>query len=205
MRYRASYSVAAILLLPVGEALASPMAIGRDAFSDLETGRSVVTEDFESFTLGPQNSPLAMANGVVSMADPFVADVGDARVLYSACCWLDFMTLTGFPDGTIAWGASMRDVFPSGSNYDIKVVGGSGTEVFSDLDFMSTPGFIGVYDETGILEVQIRGNHLDAIPRLFDIQTISIPEPHGLVLAIVACVCSIACLAVRFMRNARRS
>ena len=110
-------------------------------------------------------------------------------------------TFTDFTSGTIAWGTGI--LFPPFSirNYDIEVIGNSGTltlDDYSSVPLHGPPGFFGVYDPAGLVSVSIRGTDSS----FFDVTTVAIPEPFTS--TTVATVLTILAILLRHKQRRRR-
>jgi hypothetical protein len=187
-----------VLYCHVNVAFCTPIVLTLDPFDDLKAGKTVTLEDFQSFTPGPQESPLVLNNGIATVTEPHISDGGSTGVrLLSGepCvdpivgCRNDFMVFNDFPEGTIAWSTRIWSVPLQGAlGYDIQVIGGTGTLILNDVSSSSFRpfDFFAVADELGLIEVRIkRVNPFFSPHALFDIQTIAVPEPSGALLALL--------------------
>jgi hypothetical protein len=178
-------------LIQVRIAAATPVVVLRDEFAALQSGRTVIVEDFQGFDpIGALPSPVHLANGKVSAVGPAIGQLADgSRVISFAGYFTDFTVISDFPPGTIAWGTGISVVPLVSDPYDIEIIGRSGTTILDDYGsqfFFGPDGFFGVHDPEGLIEVRIRAAMFDGFYTLHDIQTTLVPEPAGVALGVFA-------------------
>jgi hypothetical protein len=161
-----SIALAVAILVASGVARALPTQLSRTQFETLTTGNSTtLVEDFESFFIGLEVSPLTLLNGTAT----FTASVPNITDAITLCTSGKCMAGSGdsrglrafdaFPVGTQLWGTDFA-AFNSTDIFDITVVGGSGTLV---LDDVSPSDFFGFQDPMGLTSVTFQNVSPDVI------------------------------------------
>ncbi|MCA9050687.1 MAG: hypothetical protein KDA89_18240 [Planctomycetaceae bacterium] len=141
---------------------------GRD-FADATAGMQVVVDGFESLTAGPQgDSTLQLTNGTYiggTAAYIHYAESGPDLDLYNEIFNVSFSgnslsdsiqeprTFTNFPSGTTYWGIEIADL--DSAEFDIVIVGNSGTRILEAVRHGDLNGFLGVHDPQGLISVSI--------------------------------------------------
>lgn len=129
----------------------------------------VVLDGLARFTPGFQNSQtLVLFNGVYTAPSPFIRYLTPEEAVLVSDTFGTFVsdailsgndvreprTFSSFPAGTTYWGASL--VCSSGAEFDITVVGRSGTQTFTAVRGNSLNGFLGVHDPRGLISISIK-------------------------------------------------
>ena len=127
-------------------------------FSAQTASLTVVTEDFEAFSIGPQPSPFSFRNGQFTSPATSI-DAGPSLCKVNDKCLIDQglvgdRSFSAFPSGTTFWGSDILLVRAT-DLFDITVVGTSGIIALASfgLGASGPDTFFGVKDDLGLLSV----------------------------------------------------
>lgn len=147
----------ATVLLAAHMAVALPIELNAAQFASQTAGLAAITEDFESFAIGDQSNPLALANGTAIF--PGIPHILTANLLFcpnGSACLIDNAdvtsprTFSALAADTTYWGTDIQQIGFGGDNtLRITVVGGSGTLTVEATGH----DFWGFHDALGISSV----------------------------------------------------
>jgi hypothetical protein len=185
-------AVGGMVMAGASAAFALPVELTRAEFTAQTAGLTTIVEDMQGFTDNTSyGSPLVLANGIYTASNPHVDNAwcsGGPTNLCLGSIDLDPRSFSLFPTGTTFWGADISYPISQGAVFDVTVVGGSGTTVFSR--FATNPDFFGFTDPLGLLSITFAqvpsGGSFDPAFAFDNVTTAGgpamVPEPATLVL-----------------------
>lgn len=167
-----------------GAASAMPVQLDQTAFDALTAGNPTTQiEDFSSFPLGLNSTPLVLGNGTVTFTAS-APNIGTAFCASGRCLAGNQGTGTrvfdAFPGGTQIWGTDFS-AFGTADTFDVTAVGASGTLVLSSV-VPGTGNFFGFLDSAGLTSVTFVNTSTFASNYALDDVTTAVPEPSTVVL-----------------------
>jgi hypothetical protein len=151
----------ACLLLPLSPARASITSLTEVEFLDLAPEGFLYTDTLETYVGGQYEQPLELVNGQfrVDFGSPVIESLyrgADLTNVLSGTSIIGGRTFTLFPDSTVAWATdlTLQSVGLGPQEFEVTVVGNSGTAtfLFEKNDF--NPYFASFYDPSGLISVE---------------------------------------------------
>ena len=190
-----------------GSAHAVPVLLDETSFNANISGLAVQVEDFEGITAGVYASPFTFANGTYSATADAAVQSGSLFCVTGQCLTnqniIGPKTFDSLAADTLYWGTDFYNILGASDPFQVTVVGGSGTGVFSGNG--SHNGFWGFYDALGIQSITfenlgINGGYINySFDNITTASLSSVPEPGSLGLLGLAMV--IAGLMMRRKRS----
>jgi len=140
--------------LPMGS-IAAPIQIDEATFLSGIVGLIIITEDFESFSIGNQpTNQITLSNGTYQSPLPRVIfGSTNSNILIDNLDILAPRTFTNFATGTQFWGADF--LVSDAGEYDVTVIGNSGTFTLLAERGNQFNNFIGFSDSLGLLSISV--------------------------------------------------
>jgi hypothetical protein len=187
-------AVGGMVMAGASAAFALPVELTRAEFTAQTAGLTKIVEDMQGLTDNTSyGSPLVLANGTYTASHPAVQSAWCSSLglgpnnLCIGSIDLDPRSFSLFPAGTTFWGTDISMPITQGAVFNVTVVGGSGTTVFSR--FATNPDFFGFTDPLGLLSITFAEVPQDFITPAFAFDNVTtagppatVPEPATLVL-----------------------
>lgn len=187
-------AVGGMVMAGASAAFALPVELTRAEFTAQTAGLATIVEDMQGFADHTSHgSPLVLANGIYTASNPYVNHEWCSGPATNRCLGsndLDPRGFSLFPAGTTFWGTDFYLALAEPAVFNVTVVGGSGTSVFSAV-FHRGPGnrdFFGFTDPLGLLSITFAEAPSSGIMPAFAFDNVTtagpamVPEPATLVL-----------------------
>lgn len=184
-------AVGGMVMAGASAAFALPVELTRAEFTAQTAGLTTIVEDMQGFTdKTGYSSPVVLANGTYTALNPYVDSAwcpGPATNVCIGSLDVEPRSFSLFPTGTTFWGTDISMPISQGAVFNVTVVGGSGTAVFSR--FATNPDFFGFTDALGLLSITFAEVPQPSITPAFAFDNVTtaggpatVPEPATLVL-----------------------
>lgn len=187
-------AVGGMVMAGASAAFALPVELTRAEFTAQTAGMSTIVEDLQRFgNETAHHSPMPLVNGVFTASHPYITSSscvpwGDLSRRCLGANDHNARSFSLFPPGTTFWGTDFFYAIGPGAVFNVTVVGGSGTTLFSR--FAQPIDFFGFTDPLGLLSITFvaDGPDSEGFRRgyAFDNMTTAgpamVPEPATLVL-----------------------
>lgn len=189
-------AVGGMVMAGASAAFALPVELTRAEFTAQTAGLTTIVEDMQGFGDHTSHaSPLVLANGTYTASNPYVNHewCSGPLTVTNRCLGsndIDPRSFSLFPAGTTFWGTDFSLALAEPTVFNVTVVGGSGTTVFSAV-FHRGPGnrdFFGFTDPLGLLSITFAEVRQDFITPAWAYDNVTtagpamVPEPATLVL-----------------------